>query len=54
MVQLPAALLWLPDSSTHDLVRAGCVVDWASLCLGLEELILDKDCYCNSGLKNRG
>ncbi|KAJ9232073.1 hypothetical protein DTO166G5_6401 [Paecilomyces variotii] len=37
-----------------DLIRAEHVVDWANFCLGLEELLLDKDWYCNSGLNNRG
>ncbi|KAE8352916.1 hypothetical protein BDV28DRAFT_157466 [Aspergillus coremiiformis] len=36
-----------------DLVRTQRAVDWASFCLGLEELLLDDDWYCNSGLNNR-
>lgn len=37
-----------------DLIKAGPVIDWAEFCLGLEELLLDEDWYCNSGLNNRG
>ncbi|KAL1855561.1 hypothetical protein Plec18167_004100 [Paecilomyces lecythidis] len=37
-----------------DLIREGRVIDWAEFCLGLEELLLDEDWYCNSGLNNRG
>lgn len=37
-----------------DLARSGATVNWAYLCLGLEELLLDEDWYCNSGLNNRG
>ncbi|PLB46385.1 hypothetical protein P170DRAFT_427707 [Aspergillus steynii IBT 23096] len=37
-----------------DLAQSGKAVDWPYLCLGLEELLLDEDWYCNSGLNNRG
>jgi hypothetical protein len=37
-----------------DLIKAGTAVDWSGLCLGIEELLLDGDWYCNSGLNNRG
>lgn len=37
-----------------DPIRTGRIVDWAGLRLGLEELMMDKDWYCSSGLKNRG
>ncbi|KAJ9196238.1 hypothetical protein C8Q69DRAFT_453143 [Paecilomyces variotii] len=37
-----------------DLIKAEHIVDWANFCLGLEELLLDEDWYCNSGLNNRG
>lgn len=37
-----------------DLIKTGHIVDWVSLCLGLEELLLDEHWYCNSGLHNRG
>ncbi|RHZ63443.1 uncharacterized protein CDV56_107656 [Aspergillus thermomutatus] len=36
-----------------DLIKAGTAVNWPGLCLGIEELLLDDDWYCNSGLNNR-
>jgi hypothetical protein len=36
-----------------DLIKAGTAVNWSGLCLGIEELLLDNDWYCNSGLNNR-
>jgi hypothetical protein len=37
-----------------DLIKAGCIVVWEILCLGIEELLLKDDWYCKSGLKTRG
>ncbi|GFF48382.1 hypothetical protein IFM51744_06813 [Aspergillus udagawae] len=36
-----------------DLIKARTAVNWSGLCLGIEELLLDDDWYCNSGLKHR-
>ncbi|KAF7114715.1 hypothetical protein CNMCM5793_009666 [Aspergillus hiratsukae] len=36
-----------------DLIKAGTAVNWLGLCLGIEELLLDDNWYCNSGLNNR-
>lgn len=38
----------------QDLVKAGTHIDWAYFCLGLHELLLQEDWYCNSGLYFRG
>lgn len=37
-----------------DLIKEGVSVDWPSLCLGLEELLLDHNWYAKSALRNRG
>ncbi|RDW74542.1 uncharacterized protein DSM5745_07204 [Aspergillus mulundensis] len=37
----------------QDLLDSGKAADWAALCLGLEELQLHPDWYCNSGLNHR-
>ncbi|RLL95926.1 hypothetical protein CFD26_100431 [Aspergillus turcosus] len=36
-----------------DLIKAGTAVNWSGLCLGIEELLVDDNWYCNSGLENR-
>lgn len=36
-----------------DLIKSGTAVKWSGLCLGIEELLLDDNWYCNSGLNNR-
>ncbi|KAB8239618.1 uncharacterized protein BDW43DRAFT_305390 [Aspergillus alliaceus] len=36
-----------------ELIAVGYAVDWASFCLGLEQLVLSDGWYCNSGLGNR-
>ncbi|KAL5366049.1 hypothetical protein BJX96DRAFT_182227 [Aspergillus floccosus] len=38
----------------QDLIKAGTQIDWACFCLGLHELLLQEDWYCNSGLYFRG
>ncbi|KAL4935292.1 hypothetical protein BDV06DRAFT_228965 [Aspergillus oleicola] len=50
---------WIPRCNpslvfeVQDLVDGGKPVDWAALCLGLEELHLNPNWYCNSGLNHR-
>ncbi|OOO14214.1 Histone core domain protein [Aspergillus oryzae] len=36
-----------------DLIRENRPVNWKEFCLGLEELLLDKDWFCNSGMRIR-
>jgi hypothetical protein len=36
-----------------DLIKAGTAANWSGLCLGVEELLLDDNWYCNSGLNYR-
>ncbi|KAB8215727.1 hypothetical protein BDV33DRAFT_208036 [Aspergillus novoparasiticus] len=36
-----------------DLIREKRPVNWKEFCLGLEELLLDKDWFCNSGMRIR-
>jgi hypothetical protein len=38
----------------QDVIKAGTQIDWAYFCLGLHELLLQDDWYCNSGLYFRG
>jgi hypothetical protein len=38
----------------QDVIKAGTQIDWAYFCLGLHELLLQGDWYCNSGLYFRG
>ncbi|OGM43523.1 hypothetical protein ABOM_008074 [Aspergillus bombycis] len=36
-----------------DLIREKRAVNWSRFCLGLEELLLERGWYCNSGLRTR-
>lgn len=38
----------------QDAIKAGTQIDWVYFCLGLHELLLQEDWYCNSGLYFRG
>ncbi|KAE8370157.1 hypothetical protein BDV27DRAFT_140602 [Aspergillus caelatus] len=38
----------------QDVIQAGTQINWAYLCLGLHELFLQEDWYCNGGLYFRG
>jgi hypothetical protein len=38
----------------QDVLKAGTQIDWVYFCLGLHELFLQEDWYCNSGLFFRG
>jgi hypothetical protein len=38
----------------QDVIKAGTQIDWTYFCLGLHELLLQDDWYCNSGLYFRG
>lgn len=38
----------------QDAIKAGTQNDWVYFCLGLHELLLQEDWYCNSGLYFRG
>ncbi|KAB8201642.1 hypothetical protein BDV34DRAFT_237473 [Aspergillus parasiticus] len=38
----------------QDVIKAGTQIDWVYFCLGLHELLLQEDWYCNSGLYFRG